>query len=1024
MAQNTWEKLNIQPHLDDREINADEARDILAVINKDPNDFSTNIEGTNFPREDIINGIEKFLWNPDALKNLSEEDKKNITELISILQNELHLTDMTNYPAINIFINPDITEQDPANQEQINNATIASTIDKQPNTPTNNLSLIEKTLWFKYMNEVLWAISWDMEERLKWVEKGNVIWALTIIKDYFSWLKDYDNIINTIIEKNPDLKNKDKKQMREDLENTISKMTSILNNFSSIIDQLSPHEQNLMNKSFVLFWEKYEAAKISGEVINFEEIMKESLEKVIWFEQLQTILNSPNTDEYIQKNWPILFEQNSLAYNALFDSNNLEEIWRNENQKKNLIDLLETYSSIWEKDENGNYKYDPYSIDFDDIKSYTQTTTEKDTRYKKGINVIRIPVKINLGPDIGKPKELEIFFWTTQQLHDARAEKTKSLPEAKEKSLQKLTLATDKMPLPINTIITNLDEAWSYSAFRDFLNIADKDYLANNMQSILEAIRTENEKKDDPDDKINGYYNVLANHVAKLARGGDLATLKIYLSFVKDNTSYLGTDSASKIATRNVIGRFGDTYNRDPNNPEHKELQSLLLTAKAQIDPNIKKDIITQIEDGVGAFMEQYWSAIATIVDFFWGKWAFMKMIPAAMREKFMEKFKETNQMTEEQKRNFEDIDKSFAWVNADKNRETEAFKGKPKEKAKEIINTLKNQTWDNSDKTKIKSWLENNFTKLSPWLVGNIIREYNKKHKDTPIQADTILVSDKKWLPVAIKETEDKTKIIEELLNSESTMRKSIDVAHSRIIENSSYNFSTEDKQMEDENINGTQEYKWIQSFRDVATYIAVYSATGWKPPYNYAISENNISTETNPRIEKPTTPPLTPEQQAEKTLNDSLKKASDEITTGNIIPAEFDVAKTTKMNDPNKVYFETIIDPIGTGLSSEEIIKGKSKFEITVSNPDIINALEKKPQVFKDIITYMKEAHTIHDDIIYNNTTMDTDKLDNIIKFFDNNTIDITVANDKKSMEVKSADNKKLTIKPGPIFEEVAQA
>lgn len=780
-----------------------------------------------------------------------------------------------------------------------------------------------------------------------------------------------------------------------------------------------------------------------------------------WLDQLKTILNLPNqTQEQLLANGTNLFEKNRAAFDVLFSEENQKKL--TPEQKITLRNIIIKYMlgekvdinekiTLDEKDDNWkNIIKNKYILpDLNNISFIIND--QKYTQWTKIIQINPSEIQVvNKQWEINslwksQDKSYEIFFWTTQQLHDARAEKTKennykvSITEITDKQkiwpdgnpilddkgnpvyeVESSSTDLSKLwnPIDIATFIKYADEAWSYSTFRDVLNLPStpKDYLANNMQSILETIRTENKEKDGEDDKINGYYNVLANHVAKLARGGDLATLKIYLSFVKDNTSYLGTDSASKIATRNVIGRFGDTYNRDPNNPEHKELQSLLLTAKAQIDPNIKKDIITQIEDGVGAFMEQYWSAIATIVDFFWGKWAFMKMIPAAMREKFMEKFKEANQMTEEQKRNFEDIDKSFAWVNADKNRETESFKGKPKEKAKEIINTLKNQTWDNSDKSKIKSWLENNFTKLSPWLISNIIREYNKKHKDTPIQADTILVSDKKWLPVAIKETEDKTKIIEELLNSESTMRKSIAVAHSHMIENSNYNFSTEDKQMEDENINGTQEYKWIQSFRDVATYIAVYSATGWKPPYNYAISENNISTETNPRIEKPTTPILTPEQQAEKTLKDSIKKITEEIKkpeSESIIPKAFNVDDIKTTDNPNKKYFNEIISPLNELLSEKNIdtSSSKTKFAVTADNKGLLESIKNKPQVLKDLITYINPTNK--DSL--NKSIESVTTLKDITKDTNGNIL------------VNIDDKKKITIKAGPtgpIFEEAAQA
>jgi len=151
--------------------------------------------------------------------------------------------------------------------------------------------------------------------------------------------------------------------------------------------------------------------------------------------------------------------------------------------------------------------------------------------------------------------------------------------------------------------------------------------------------------------------------------------------------------------------------------------------------------------------------------------------------------------------------------------------------------------------------------------------------------------------------------------------------------------------------NINGSETKKGIGSYADVAVYIAAYVSTaGGNTPYHYVISENDkvvtgISHKEGIATDKP--------NEEQKKLEEEYKQKINTITTeinkkdGNIIPTVFDVSKITT-DKTTEIYVNTILKPLEEAFSQKI-------FKLSADNTDLLAALQSKPQIMKDFISYI---------------------------------------------------------------------
>lgn len=742
----------------------------------------------------------------------------------------------------------------------------------------------------------------------------------------------------------------------------------------------------------------------------------------VWLKSFQDILNEPNnTPDLLLQNGKKLFEKNSVAYNTLFDEtqrNNLTET-----QKDNLKKIILTYALWWKDIYEKIWDKNTYIIP-KSLNEWRFKTNEP--KYLDWTKIIQIPQKDIIG-DIWGTKVYEIYFWTTDQLHQARTDKTiltKSEKNDETKWFNMLDVKTREIikientspaqyelwkTLPIDKIIANLDEAWSYTAFKVFLDKADPRYLQQNFATILSQIQTihniqEDNKTDKyewKNEKINGYYKVIAEKVVDLAKKWDKNTLQTYLKFVEQNPSYLWLDGQNRIDTRNIVAKRWDA--NILHSQWNDQLKALYIKIKMQIDPNgTKKEILEQVDDVMNKFFEQYGDIIAQVVDLFGGKETFMKYLPDNLKEKFKKKFKEKFQMSELQAKNFDEINKSF----------DNTIDKTPQKDATTAIEWLQK---DNTEKGKIKTSLiqEENFSKLSPNLVANVIKEYNKKPKDNvKIEASDFIVVDAKGKPEKVKPWTDTWRdvIINKLLDTWSTLRNTIKTAHNEIATNATKEFEKSDKSVYTMDINGSSVDKGIKSYRDVATYISAYVTTWWQPPFRQVIAENDIvetqtSHKSSKKIEQPE---KTPEQKHGETIT-TINKI---IESGKYKNWSADVDFPTNYDGKNNPEYEkSIIIPINDIFKADKLAGENTYFAETAKNIDKLAALKEKPQVLKDLLTYKAK---------------DKPELIDIAKLFMNEanpaTLETKVKIEKNTdgnILVQISDKKKFTIKPGPTFE-----
>jgi hypothetical protein len=735
--------------------------------------------------------------------------------------------------------------------------------------------------------------------------------------------------------------------------------------------------------------------------------MLQNNEKFIGQQSLEQILNAPNqTRDQLLKNGKLIFEENSAAYNKLFETGAIDTLtWP---QQENLKNIILTYAlwgvNIFATDDKGKKLYTiPEKID------QTWFKTE-DAKYMSWTQIIQIPQKNIIGI-AGWEKVYEIYFWTIDQLHAARTKKT---TDENNKILHEKTLQPNWEPKAIQGIISWLDEAWSYKAFRAFLDNldnADPKYLANNFGTLLPEIQKSHidngkEQLEWARSKIDGYYRVIAEKVVDLAEKWDKNTLQTYLQYIKATPSYLWNDSPTRIQTWNIVAERGDKNILKSTNPADTELHNLYTETKTQLENRTKKDILTQLDDNFELFMERYGAAIALIVDFFWWKGTFMKMLPSAMRHKFIEKFKESNKMSEWQIKNFNIIQTSFKEISG-------TPIGKP---AEDIIKDTKEHPETLST---IKVWLEKNFTVISPSLIIKTIKDYNKKQPsdETKLKPEDFVMFDEKWVAISTKNAAWKEKIIEELLGSD-TMRKNIIEANKHVVANAKFDLRTDNevekwkgKDKENQDINGSKEPKGIGSYADVAIYIAAYAATGGTPPYHHVISENDTIKTSTAHTEKKIESTETPKTKEQLHIEE-LKNINDMITEG-----KYKNTETESVDFPTDYnwtdypqYEENIIKPLSSLFSNNKPDDSQpdTLFTYTTKNITELSALQSNPQVLKDLITYTA------------NKPENKEQKTTIEKI----ATDITAIKEIKKQDdwnilVQIDDNKKMIIKPGPTFE-----
>jgi len=784
-----------------------------------------------------------------------------------------------------------------------------------------------------------------------------------------------------------------------DTEENIGHFLTLLNNLKTLDPNIDQAEEWVENPYLKLKTQLEDKKQNLEKDKKQKETQTTQLEQ--WWAYLTTILNSPNnTPELLLQSGKLLFEQNKASYDVLFNSEQIDALTTT--QQENLKKIILTYA-LWGKDIDTKIDGKPvYTIPASLDKARFKTDNLK---YPTWTKIIQIPQKDIIGDD-SNIKVYEIAFWTTDQLHQARTDKIASYADTDPNSLKSKTETPDGKPLGIASIIEKLDGYWSYKAFKAFLDKQDAKYLQQNFGSILPAIETENIKYEWSEDKINGYCRAVAERVKDLATTGDTNTLKVYLQFVNQTPAYLWTESKNKIDTRNIIAKRWDA--NILKSEWNDELKALYIKTKMQIDPNwTKKEILEQVDDAMDKFFEQYGGIIAQVVDFFGGKGTFMKYLPDNLKEKFRVKFKEKFQMNEQQTKNFTDINKELNTI--DDTKQTDA---------NTAIEGLKK---DATEKTKIKSILtkEENFKKLSPNLIANIIKEHNKKPGEKlTIEISDFITVDAKGKPETIKPGDETWReiIVDKLLDKWSTIRSTIKSTYNEVTTNAQYDFSTKDKSVDPMDINGSSVDKGIQSYRDVATYIAAYVTTGWQPPFKQVISENDIvETSKSHSIKKPEGSKVkeTPKNPEQLHIED-ITNINDIITKGKYKNSKNEETDfPIDYNGTNHAEYQlNVIQKLSLLFSdTNKLTEPNTAFIKTTKNIDKLKALQSTPQVLKDLISYTASKETDQTKKIIiewiATSLIEIKKIEKIEKQADWN---ILVQIDSKT---------KFIIKPGPIFE-----
>jgi len=694
--------------------------------------------------------------------------------------------------------------------------------------------------------------------------------------------------------------------------------------------------------------------------------------------------------------------ENRPLANKIFElikNNKITESW----QQDNFVWLIKTY--IW----SAKVTID---INYKNLQSAIKTWNELPYNRPKTNKKWEAIYLIVLATEDGKI--LQLFPGTMEEVHDYRAQNLQNEKTITDNTWKPENIGAFKVydsekgiidlqaqfnQKDFETVIKYAEEVWSYKAFAMLLETtSDPTFLKNNIAAILSAVKKGNEWKEGKEEHMNGYYKILAQQTINIlhANPSDLSTLQAYLSFIKDDPSNIWSTKDAQIVNRNILAVYGDEKIKNNNDPQFKEIQDLYLECKWLIDPNGSKDLITQISDNVDKFFETFGPIISKLMEMFgYSKEDILKYLPSdSIRTRFLEQFQEVNQMTTQQKENFWTIYKS---IKTNENHDTSKS---PKERIEEYRNDKISDT--------VKTSLEKNFTLLSPWLIQNLINTYNKKNKENPINESNFIANGKVKDDVNYKE--QKGMLITELLDPKNSMWNSILNTHDMILNNQTANIGSKEKP-NIQNINSTTEDRSIKTFDDVTKYLAVYVVTFDKPPFKHAMAENNIIDKVNPpeNIDK------TPKKPYEKSLTETTEKL-----------------KKWKYNNPEVVslpetysawwwdfvqYEAQILNPIQKLLDTDIVERELSAFSLTADNADFLTTLQTKPQVLKDLITYI--ANTKEEGEVKT-------KLENIAKLFNNESWTPTLESIKEikrqedgNILVEINDNKKFTIKPGPEFE-----
>lgn len=737
---------------------------------------------------------------------------------------------------------------------------------------------------------------------------------------------------------------------------------------------------------------------------NIYEGYKKSLEK--WQTQQKEEEIAENKALNILKSAPTLELANQLFWDTadrLVTNTILEKYLANQlsdSEKDNLAILITLYVQVVDK-----------GIVVDLTKSVKKWWSDGANHRPKDYNWL--PVYL-IRIEHGTPKKyIEIFPWTEKDIHKARSQalETKSFKSWDNNEIDLTQLWQKDWP-SLKDFIDQAHEQGSYEALANIIknNPTVKDYIIKNIGTVLNDIKTKHKEIDEgkiknvSPENTNGYYRVIAETIVNT---WDKLTIQAYLTHIQSTPSYLG-DGQSRIDTRNIIAKRWDANILKSTNPEDKWLQNLYLLIKSQIDPTkAKGDILEQVDANLDKFMETFGPTIAMVVDFLWWKGTFMKMLPAAMRDKFKENFKKNSEMKGKELERFEAIINGFSNIS-----------NTPlKKDDKAIIEEVQNGAeWKN-----IKESLTENFTSLSPSLVYKVIKEYNKNKKpEEQLKAEDFIAFNAKGAPEWVRENVSESQkkiIIDQLTSNTSPMWKDIKNAYEHTKKNSEVDLRTQkeiDKWVTENtevNINGSETKKGIGSYADVAVYIAAYVSTaGGNTPYHYVISENDkvvtgISHKEGIATDKP--------NEEQKKLEEEYKQKINTITTeinkkdGNIIPTVFDVSKITT-DKATETYVNTILKPLEEALSQKI-------FKLSADNTDLLTALQSKSQVMKDFVSYI--ANTKQWD---EKTTLQG--IADIFKTSDNQLTSIqTIEKSKDTTSIIiTVNNKKISISAGPTIAE----
>jgi len=753
-------------------------------------------------------------------------------------------------------------------------------------------------------------------------------------------------------------------------------------------------------------------------------LLQVAQEKVAWIEKTkyQTLINTLNN---IQTNEQIKGKQESLQAQAIdflamdptaeqaeklfwdkADRKLSNQILRmvKDNKvegdlKNNIVTLVKNY--LWGRIN----ELDQSKVTFETIQKSIKTWNELPNRPDKykWEEIRLIQLKTTSG------KNIEIFPWKIDDIHEARAIQTIESEVNEDKDTLKDGLKKD-----INQFITDYDEKWSYMTFKHALEQQDANYLKTNLQTILDSIKDHPHGIEWKNEKINGYYGIITWEIKRkiLDNPKDIGILQAYLSIIRKNQLYIGTDKDPQLENRkNILSAVMKVIAKNPE--EFKKIQEDFNACKDAIDPENKVTMITQIADNIDKFFETFGPHIAKLMERFgYSKADILKKLPKSVRAKFLEQFQEMHAISAEQKKNYHEVLKGMSLDDNDidefiklKDKADEENKKLTRDDYKYIADkTINRVKQDNNSINKITTSLTNNFTLLSPWLVSSLFKKYKKDNKDTTLKEDTFILNGK--IRDDIDEN-DKSRLISLLTDKTSPIWTDIKSTHNQILENKSTNLWT--KEEPDRNdINGTKEDRFITSPLHVGEYIAAYAVTFDKPPFHHAMAENNLNIDSEEPKEK------TDEEKSLEEYNSRLAKITNILKDGKYtVSGNQEDLPTTYPTTGLEQYENDVLKPLQELLSTNEF-DNKKNFDRTTTNSDILKSLETRPQVLKDLLTYIAKDKT---DPAKAELTKLADKFMNDTSPAALESIE-SITEDNWTLLVTINDTKKLTIKPGPEF------